>query len=132
MLKYLFTATFEDGTYVQQTEQDISPTNPEKSPFWDVLQNPAKLIKFELSNGHEYYAVNLLNGEFNIRLHGSNSIFPAPKEQLTDFRVIYFRRTTLSFNLAFQQNGQAAIEYHIGWQANDANGKNVQQTLVVT
>ena len=124
-LKYLFRAMMADGTLYEQTTEDISITNPEKSAFFDILDKPIKSFWLEGQN-LDHAGVNLETGCFNIngleiKLH---------EEPLSDFRLIYFRRHRHHFNPADGKEIGHEMEYHFGWQTTE-DGKNIQKTIII-
>jgi hypothetical protein len=130
MLKYLFKAFFEDGTVIEQNPADMSAVNPDKSCFFDVLDKQsrgAKLSRFEL-HGPGIYSVDLNNGAF--RANDSLIVLAPEGLNLTNFRLVYFRRNTLQF--AGQSKVGHDVSYFTGWQANDENGKNIQSVMEIT
>lgn len=145
-LKYLFTCRLKDGTIITQNPEDVSPTNPEKSSFYDVHQRLDEVEVFSLvlvspgkpiEPGIDYvmFHVDLHDGRFVSSDRGRYTMFttqdPSAPELPpgTPFRLIYFRRVRLHF--AGDQQVGKEIEYHIGWQATDAEGKNRQQTIAL-
>lgn len=146
-LKYLFTCRLKDGTIITQNPEDVSPTNPEKSAFYDVAQRLDEVEVFSLvlvspgkpiEPGIDYvmFHVDLHDGTFVSSDRGNYTMFTAqdpsapvlPAE--TKYRLVYFRRVRLHFNGHLEQVGKE-IEYHIGWQTTDAEGKNRQQTIAL-
>lgn len=139
MLKYLFTATYKNGTVYQQTLEDISKTDPKRSCFFDVKID--ELASFVLKgNGHEY-GVDLRDGHFEIDgvqffMHEDPvKILPNKKTflmPLTNFQLIFFRRHTHTFQVAVRENNQKEIGheivYRLGWQCTVA-GQNYQQIM---
>ena len=142
MLRYLFTAQFNDGTMLEQTQDDVSKTNPKKSAFFDVLNDTRKLERFWLLEIYKNvdldritpskYLVDLTDGHFEIN---GNSFFLHEQtidesKKLSDFRLIYFRRVQQSMNLT---SGEASTKtmFMIGWQANYADGKNEKRILFI-
>jgi hypothetical protein len=126
MLKYKFTATFTDGTIYQQNDVDISPTDSTKNCFYDVLQlqKEKELALFSITDGIHIYEVDFQRKG----LRAQNAWIPAP-EGLTNFRLIFFKRVSILFT-NFIEAGKN-IEFHLGWQANDANGNNFQSVAEV-
>jgi|SRR3989344_221862 len=122
-MKYLFEVEYTDGTFFQQNKEDVSLTDPKRSAFFDVKQEEVK--RFTLK-GPNTFCVDLTDGHFeingiSIRLHD---------EQLSDFRLIYFRRHRHQFNLALEEKLHE-ITFRFGWQANDKDGKNVQRVMEI-
>ncbi len=142
MLKYLFTAQFNDGQIIKQDQEDVSKFNPLKSKFFDVLNDTRKLEKFWLlekkrfhvieSEPQKKYLVDLTDGHFEINgvpffLHEQTV---DETKTLSNFRLIYFRRVQQSLNI---DSGKAAtkVMFVIGWQANLPDGKNVQKIMYI-
>jgi hypothetical protein len=120
MLKYLFTAHFEDGTIYEQGQDDKSINNPEKSAFFDVLEleKQSPLTRFELHGEKDIYGV-----PFQIMNRPDISEHLA----LSNIRLIYFRRITKTiFGPPVE-----TINFNFGWQANDFTGQNIKQILIL-
>lgn len=127
MLKYLFKAIYEDGTILEQTQDDRSLIDPAKSTFFDI--DHSKLIAFGLEDGGDTaVVVDLRDGSFQV-----NGVpFYIYDKEVKDRRLIYFRRNTIAFDQNLAQHGHN-IAYHIGWQGNDpVTGENVQRVLSFT
>lgn len=140
-LKYLFTANYKDGRVYQQNVEDKSFNEPEKrSCFYDIAQDIDKLASFVLKgDGHEY-AVDLTDGHFEldgipffmhegyIKEIGNKKILVP----LKDFRLIFFRQHTRSYEVALYKNEQKEtahqIVYRMGWQCT-VDGKNYQEVM---
>jgi hypothetical protein len=124
MLKYLFTAEYDDKTIFQQTQDDISKINPEKSAFYDI--DHSRLKYFELKDvTQDYYAgVDLTDGSFWI-----NGITFSLHEDLPikDLRLIYFRRNKLHFNIGYELMDKQTT-YLLGWQCTIDN-KNYKRYI---
>jgi len=137
LLKYLFTAYYNDGTTFIQPLDDKSKIEPDKrSAFFDI--DHEKLIRFELKNilnPQEIYSVSLSNGE--IEINNSNKIIlPQENKNLSNFRLIYFRRKELLVNYTITtETGKVTNErivcYILGWQANDSFGNNIKKTIEI-
>lgn len=133
MLKFLFTAHFDDGTVIQQTQEDKSLTE-DGSRFTDVLAYSKKspIIGFELCDEIGVRAaVDLVSGLFEINgvvflARDPTNRDPGKDEQL---RLIYYRQVTQS--LHSDSSTSTDIAFHIGYQYNDVDGKNVQQCIVL-
>lgn len=120
-MKYLFAAKFKDGSVVNQTIEDISLVNPEKSAFFDVLNHPSELAEFSLCGDSKEIYLN-----FNSQTIHVNGVKIKHSTVLADLRLIYYRQVTLTF-----PQGLNEIQFNVGWQGNDENGKNHQQILTV-
>ncbi len=132
-LKYLFTAEFEDGYFIDQDPDDKSVLEPEsRSGFYDVMEvikDGRKLNKFSLTDGIDIYAVDLLNGNFEIntlpiRVIETALNVPYPSE----FKIIYFRQVTRQFN-ADLGSMNVNVVYQLGWQGTLPDGSNIQRII---
>jgi hypothetical protein len=115
-LKYLFVARFADGKIYEQNEQDISVLNPEKSCFFDVLQEDAKnpVTNFAITDGKQVWALDLQTCTFNV----GNSEF-----QLHDDGQPFYNKRLIFFRRRCQDmiSGQElSCHYVVGWQGNVA------------
>ncbi len=145
MLKYLFTATYSDGSKLEQTQEDKSQKEPDKrSCYFDVEHD--RLIQFSLEGDGHKYSVDLRDGHFEVDgrpffMHQIENReadpMTVPNEvELKNFRLVYFRKNIRSFN-AQVRDGQMGNPYEaghqtsflFGWQAQDAKGKNYQQVM---
>jgi hypothetical protein len=113
-LKYLFTAVFNDGSYLDQNVADVSATDQTKSCFYDVQERINDVVSFGLIDDDENHAcVNLDTGEFII--NGSyftlSALLPDTKREL-----VYWRRHTHQFANGHEQAHD--VEYIIGYKAN--------------
>jgi hypothetical protein len=132
-LKYLFTAIYNDGTSLLQTQDDVSSTG-EGSAFTDVQHD--KLVEFRLfdvESGCEY-GVDLTDGTFFTKTSDGTVIpFRMTEVPAKDLRLIFFRRHTHHFMMnASEEPGEETghtIVYRLGWQGNDHEGKNVQHVI---
>lgn len=146
-LKYLFTAIFEDGTVIKQTQDDVSVIDPKKrSAFYDVLEyeKKSKLVQFEIDNAHlAYYdtfedvRIDLKTGLFlvnNLQIDITDQLF-YPTEPL---KLIYFRETRIETDV-IKESGKAdeiksqrfyINRYFVGWETM-YNGKKYQRTIAL-
>lgn len=134
-LKYLFKATFKDGTIIEQTPDDRSSVEPmTRSAFFDVLEHEkvSQLTRFELFGEGHRYAVCFPDGHFEtdglpFKMH------EGPLE-FAGLRLIYFRNHTRHFAAGTgpQAGGQIGHElvYRIGWQYT-MKGHNYQQVMQI-
>jgi hypothetical protein len=127
MLKYKFTAKFNDGTVYQQNDIDVSPNDCTRNCFYDVLQlqKEKELSHFSITDGNCSYTVDFERNGLQLQ----NAWLPAPNG-LTNFRLIFFKRVTVLFS-NFAETGQG-VEFHLGWQANDSSGNNIQDIAEIT
>lgn len=128
----LFVATFEDGHQIFQNHEDKSEHAEDKNCFYDVLeyQKGTRLISFVLRNQHYTFGVDLNDGHFEVN---GVPFFPYrnDREVLHDFRVIYLRNVAVTREVGVDFAGDSSFKvgYTLGWQANDASGKNVQHIM---
>ena len=125
MLKYLFLAHFEDGSFIQQNQDDVSSLDPCKSMFFDVLNHPSPLVTFSLG---DILSLDLRTGQF-ILAGSPFQVYDPSKPVPTCRRLIYFRRHTHRMNAALEELSHE-VEYHLGWQATIDN-ENTQHTVAV-
>lgn len=141
--KYLWSAVFEDGTVINQPEDDLyskadpkSENNP--SAFRDVLdkQKEAKLVFFYLARQDLVPEVNigvdLVTGQFE-----ANGIrFDAHEQNLDlstkELQIVFHREvrkdTIMGSNWEEQGVNHYINRYFIGWQI---VGENTVQTIAV-
>lgn len=143
-LKYLFHCEFNDGEIFSQNAEDRSVIDPEKrSSFFDLLQDTREVERFWLEEADDKflsitkpntYLVDLTDGHFEV--NGSSFFLHEqtidPLKKLSKFRLIYFRRNTVSLNLATGEQSALTMIFIIGWQANHPDGRNVKRTMMVT
>lgn len=125
-LDYLFVAEFKDGSRYFQDRYDRSIEHPlSKSAFYDVSQHLADVSTFTLTDGNRKHTVFLSDGHFQT----DGTIITSPYGELTNYRLIYFRRV----QQVTSRDGVSSdiVGYFIGWQANDASGKNYQMMLEI-
>lgn len=127
MLKYLFLAEFEDGSFIQQDQADVSKLDPSKNQLHDVLSHPSKLVRFTLGSNFGSLSLNLLTGQFVVN-ESSFTVHDPSKREPTERKLIYFKRHTHS-----TCNGEQThdIVYHLGWQAT-IDGEKTQHTVAVS
>ncbi len=123
-LKYLFQVTYKNGDIYQQNKEDISITDPLKSCYFDINQDEIK--SFFLYNEEHTYSVNLEDGHFEI----DGMPFLMHEENLKDYRLIFFRQHTHSFNAESYEELSHDVVYRFGWQC-EKGGKNYQQVMQI-
>lgn len=129
----LYVARFEDGHVIRQDHSDASLTGGANT-FSDVLkymEETSPLVFFELFNHDKSYVmgVDLTDGHFEI--NGQTFFMEVPRrEELRDYRVIYFKRSQLHFGVGLDEPQGAGVGYVLGWQANRLDGSNVQRSIV--
>lgn len=122
-LKYLYRAVYRDNTVYDQNLDDISVVDSNKSCYHDLKLDQIKY--FTLSNGLDSYTVDLTDG--GISINGSNKIY-LTHEQLTDFRLVYFRRVTMQL----AENGSRhTIKYTLGYTATDTENRQVTHNIII-
>jgi hypothetical protein len=122
-LKYLYHVLYKDGSTYVQNAQDTSLKNNECSAFFDV--DIPNVKRFTLTGEGQEFVVDLETGEFKI---DQNPWSKLHTEELTGFKLIYFRRITMLPNETEPQN----IEYHMGWRANSDIGETIEHVLLIT
>jgi hypothetical protein len=127
MLTYLFEATYKDGTSYKQNAEDVSLTDPLRSCFYDIKQEEVQTFTL-IGNGH-CYTVDLSTGAFAV--DGVPFFMHDLNDELKDFRLIFYRRHTHSFNPEGGQEMGHDIAYCLGWQTNDKNGENVKRIMQI-
>lgn len=131
VLDYLFTAEFRDGTTIQQSADDQSALEPERSCFFDVLEaqkQGKELVHFSLEGNGHLYAIDLTTGQFS----ANNATFVLHERALINFRVLYFRVRDTHFSGLGDYQGYT-VAYRLGFQANDKQtGENVQHYIEFT
>jgi hypothetical protein len=136
-LKYLFVATFEDGSTIEQTPDDKSAIDPEKrSQFFDVLRygETSPIVRFELfENVGEFsskppmrYAVDLRDGHFEL----CDVPFQMHEEPVSDLRLIFFRNHKHTFN-QFHEERSHEVVYRTGWQTTK-DGEIYQRVMQIS
>jgi len=131
-LDYLFVADFQDGSRYFQTPADASVVHPlTRSAFWDVLQRFEEVKQFTLidRHGQHEHTVNLDDGHFKT----DGKIIPCPRNDLHNFRLIYFRRTEQKLEQEVRKHHPKpyVVGYFIGWQANDPTDQNYKMVLEI-
>ena len=128
MLKYLFRVTYKDNTTFEQTQEDISSKDPQKSAYFDIDQDNIWYFELVDQETGDTFFVDLPTGAFG---HNDRAFFmhdrTGEEGNLKDFRLIYFRRVTKDFNINMQEVGQH-IAYHMGWQCT-IDGKNYKRIM---
>lgn len=126
MLKYRFIAQYDDETLFEQNADDVSSVDPTKSAFFDVDQS--RLTGFALTDGEHVYAVDLLDGHFEI----DGISFKVYDYPVNNRRLIFYRRHRYNFNAEMEEQSHE-LEYHIGWQGNEVDSnKNIQHTIIIS
>jgi len=130
-LAYLFECHFKDGTFIQQTQEDVSSVDPTKSAFYDVLQRIDDVLVFGIVNGSHVYVVDLRDGHFIID-DVPFEVNTGKELPTTDceYRLIYFRRHRHTVTMGYSDVEEHTVDYHLGWQTT-IDGENYQRTISV-
>jgi hypothetical protein len=126
---YNFTAFYEDGSIIEQNEEDKSELLEGKSRFYDVLEKEkeSKLISFVLHNDEFQIGVDLRDGHFE--MNGIPFFQHRPDLQnYEDFRIIYYRTVKHGMNSEGQIIASEILGYSIGWQTT-YEGTNVKKEI---
>jgi hypothetical protein len=130
-LKYLFTATFKDGTVIEQTPDDRSVVDEKRSRFYDVLEEAKKqqLVSFTLCGEGHTYTVDLTDGHFEV----DGVSFRMIEGELPEYRIVFFRQHTHDFLMGSdgtQTPSTHTVCYRMGWQCT-FNEKNYQRVMEI-
>jgi len=124
-LSFHWLAIFNDGTMLAQIENGV------ENRFQIVKDRFDDLVGFILHNkdNSSVFVVDLLKGQLKFgpmySLEGEET-----KEVKKNIRLIYFRRN----QIILSQNGAQMdhiIEYHLGFQYQDEEGKNKQTVIKI-
>jgi hypothetical protein len=139
---YLFTAEFEDGTIIQQTQEDKSSIDPTKAKFLDVQEYEKKspLTYFTLVVDHQEFeelpqvqvcSVDLTTGAFNINgaWFYTHRFDRSDIENYKDFRIIYLRNNTIHIHSETAEQIHL-VGYTLGWQVT-SDGENIQRIIKI-
>lgn len=128
MLKYLFTAEYNNGATYQQTPEDVSINDPKKSCFYDI--DHTKLVKFTLKGEGHTYAVDLRDGHFEI---DGVPFYMHEDPDLVAFRLIFFRQHTHTIQQSRDKDRELSHEivYRFGWQTETVKGENYQRVMQI-
>lgn len=127
-LKYLFSVQYKDGSVYQQNESDTSTIDPEKrSSFYDVAQRLNEVGTFTLVGDGHKYMVDLLSGLFAI----DDVPFRMHEERLEDYKLVFFRQHTHTYNAETREELDHKLVYRFGWQAKDKDDKNVERIMQI-
>jgi len=126
-LKYLFTAWFANGQSYTQNEEDKSTLFDWGSCYTDIEKNIDEIIRFELRDDLNIYAVNLEDGSFEVngmpfKFYGEN------EEPLVNLKLVFYRQHRHDFTLERQEISHD-IFYRFGWEAERANGEKVSRIM---
>lgn len=124
-----FVATFEDGTQIFQTDEDKSEHVEGKNCYFDVLeyQKKSRLLCFVLNGPDHDYAVDLIDGHFEIDavrfyMHRPD-LYP-----YEGFELVYSRTCQRHFESgSMREIGAEVKAYTLGWKTGDE-----QRVMVVS
>jgi hypothetical protein len=131
-LSYLFEAHLNDGSVIQQTPEDVSKTDPDRSAYYDVIQRLSDVQVFGLFNDNHTYVVDLRDGHFEVDGVPLNVGSEEDIELMPDqkFELVYFRRhmhvTAVGAQLPVELSH--SVEYFLGWTT-EVNGKQIRRTI---
>lgn len=126
-LDFLFVAETYDGHLIKQPENDISPLDPTKSSFYDVLQH--KIKRFSLVGKGMIFTVDLTDGHYEVN---GNIVYTKRPPGKCELRLVYYRQVQqrLAVGADGGQKMMPIVRYFIGWQAT-LRGKNYNFELGV-
>ncbi len=105
----LYTAEFSDGSRIEQTPEDVSPTTPGRTPYYDITQRIDDVVLFTL-NG------DLMEGPIEVRpREGSLRVNGREVGEGTPGRVVYVRDRSAELG----PNGANMVDYNIGYETPD-------------
>lgn len=140
-MKWKFIAEFSDGSFIQQTDSDVSKYTEGKNAFYDVLNPLSSLVRFTLEEDGIEYGVNLQTLNFNtngneFRLH---TITELP---LLEPKIHYLRFSNAKQNIHFRigENKELIetgvenlpVEFshmELGWTAKNRKGEEVKRFI---
>lgn len=137
-LRYLFVATFQDGSEIRQAPEDISALNSQRSAFYDVLERvrqgiPVTYFELQDLDGIPRHAVDLRSGLFLsegriLDIQPCQSPLPPGGR----FELIYYRDRSATMTVRGGETVGATDthRYRIGWNCSIA-GQQFTQTLIV-
>lgn len=141
-LKYLWTATFEDGTEIVEPADDryskLAEGEDGPSAFRDVLdkQEQSKLVTFHLTNVEtgDKIGVDLETGQFAINgvafdAHEQNLDAAHKELQIVFHREVREDTVARQTDLSTVSKTHYINRYFIGWQV---KGENITQTVAVS
>lgn len=133
MLKYLFQATYKDGSIYKQNKEDRSLHHAHGSSYTDVKQDQLK--SFFLFDNKNTFSVNLEDGHFEVN---GVPFFMHANDALKNYRLIYFRNVQQHLTMQIKdrkeisrEQTQGRIIYLLGWQTNDEKGNNIQRVMEI-
>lgn len=146
LFSYLWSAKFANGHVVRQRPDDTySKHDPKRdhnpSSFRDFLDyvesHPdVPVLEFKLSNKDKAYTVSFENPKRPVMYYDENNKYGIPtkhyewfkcKRDLTNVRPIYYR----NMEMDVMTGKKRVVCFVIGFQGNETNGNNYQETMNV-
>jgi hypothetical protein len=129
-MTYFFKCLLNTGEFITQGPEDLSKTDPTRNAFYDVLQNLDKVRAFALysEDGKNEWLVDLEDGHFEHNMEK----FSLCDEEVTNRRLIYFKRNTLNFAIGSPVPTDKKTKYYFGFQCNTSSGENRKFILSVS
>lgn len=123
-LKYLFRATFADGSVINQNQEDQSLLNPQRSRYYDLQFESSPLVTFELLGPDGRLLVDLRDGHFELP-NGARSSVPSDIPPGGEYELLFFRDHLHNFTSGLQEIGHQ-VKYRVGWtyRVNDKTYQN--------
>jgi hypothetical protein len=114
---FKFTAAFEDGTVIEQNDEDISVVDKTRSCYFDVKEKEkeSKLVSFVIHNDSYSLGVDLRDGHFE--LNGipffQHDPIITPYE---NFEIEYYRTVVREIRQDGTQISGIIDSYTVGWK----------------
>jgi hypothetical protein len=130
-ISYLFECHLNDGTLIQQTEEDVSKIDPARSAYYDVVQRKADVEVFGIFNDDHTYAVDLRDGHFEIDGLPFNVLSGDPELPTDQKReLVYFRRHVQIMVVGGDGTEEDhSVEYFIGWKTTVKNAAGEDEEI---
>jgi len=122
-LKYLYRATYNDGTVYDQNVDDISVSDKTKSCYNDLKLD--QLHYFTLSNGMHSYTLDLVDGGFSV--NGSDKIY-MNETPIHNIKLMHFRRVTLAIT---GETRAYTTNFILGYEALDSDNKPITRKIIL-
>ena len=122
-LKYLYRAIYKDGSKYDQSTEDISVADPNKSCYHDLKLDQIRY--FILSDGKSSYSLDLDHG--SVSVNGGNPFYLFTEEAYK-LKLVYFRRVILETG---NIGGPTTVNYVLGCQGESYMGLTIYNTIVI-
>ena len=117
---FYWSATFDDGSILIQSVDDVSTIDPKRSSYWDFLVKSEK-IKVNTFTIHldsdNRWTVDLKTGMFN---HNGISFkcepSMSPMNITGPFELIWYKDNTINWDPSTGEN-DIEVKYRIGWKS---------------